>query len=1054
MSERSSLADVCIRKPVFATVINLFLLVVGVISFRDLGVDQFPNVDLPVITVNAQLPGTSPEEMETTVTKPLEEVLNTIEGLDELSSTTSEGSCRVTAQFLYSRTKDAAAQDVRDKVNQLLPRLPKGIEPPVIGKFDSDASPIMQLCVSGPRSMKELSFITQRQIKERLETVPNIGAVNLVGGRRRAVQVAVDVDRLRASGLTMADLRTTLAAQNVEVPGGRVDQSDRELTLRTLGRLERVEEFADLNVASRGGVSIKLGDVATVSDGIEEPRSLTRLNGENTISLVVLKQSGTNTVEVIRGVKKRLALLAEELPQDLRIEVMRDQSRFIERSLDEVSFHLLLGAVLVALTVFAFLHDWRGTFIATLAIPASIIATFTLLRVMGYTLNNFTMLGLVFAVGIVVDDAIVVIENIQRTLEEKALDAKSAAMVATREIALAVLATTLSLVAIFLPIPFMEGRTGRFFASYGVTVTFAILVSMFVSFTLTPMLCSKMLRHTADPALRLKRAEGGVLMRALTRWYDALLGWSLRHRWVIIVIAIGVTCTIPVLIKRVGFAFIPQDDASEFEVTLQTPEGTSLERTTAIVDEIESRLKNIKLGETQAITDTLVTIGDTSGRAARGEGNVTRCSIYCRLPELGGMVDTWRGKTRQWSQLDAMAQARKVVAAYPDFRTSVQSIFRVSSGGSRNAELEVGLTGPDLATLIAQAEKFAATLTAEGHFIDVDVSLSNRKPELQARIDREKASQFGVSVQEVAATLRTAVGGEIVSAWKEGDEQYDVWLRAEQADRTSQETIEKTAIRTKTGLLPLANFVRFTEARGPAEIERFQRTRKVTVLANLSGLALSDGMNRARELAAATELPSGYNIVFTGRARSLDETLNNFLKALLLAFLFMYLILAAQFEHFIYPISILLATPLSLPFALLAMIWLGQPLDIYAIFGVFMLFGVVKKNGILQIDYTNVLRARGIPRDEAIRQANRVRLRPILMTTLLLVASMIPLALGTGPGSAGRASMAKVIIGGQMMCLLLSLLVTPVTYALFDDLGRILLRRNRAPDDQKTPDEG
>ena len=1043
MNERTSLADLCIRRPVFATVINLFLLVVGVISFRELGVDQFPNVDLPIVTVSAQLPGTSPEEMETTVTKPLEEVLNTIEGLDELSSNTSEGSCRITAQFLYSRTKDAAAQDVRDKVNQLLPRLPKGIESPVIGKFDSDGAPIMQVCISGPRSMKELSYIALRQIKERLETVQNIGAVNLVGARRRAVQVAVDVDRLRASGLTMADLRATLAAQNVEVPGGRVDQSERELTLRTLGRLERVEEFAELNVASRGAVAIKLGDVARVTDGIEEPRSLTRLNGVNTVSLVVLKQSGTNTVEVIRGVKARLALLAEDLPKDLNIEVVRDQSRFIERSLDEVSFHLLLGAVLVALTVFFFLHDWRGTLIATLAIPVSIIATFTLLRMMGYTLNNFTMLGLVFAVGIVVDDAIVVIENIHRTLEEKGLEPKDAAMVATREIALAVLATTLSLVVIFLPIPFMEGRTGRFFASYGVTVTFAILVSMFVSFTLTPMLCSRMLRHTENPKLRLKRAEGGRLMRGITSWYDRLLGWSLRHRWVVILVAIGVTCTIPVLIKRVGFAFIPQDDSSEFEVTLQTPEGTSLERTTTIVDAMEAGLKAIKIHGAQAGEDPLVTIGDTSGRAARGEGNVTKVSIYCRLPELGGMLDTWRGKTRQWSQLDAMAEARKVVKAYPDFRTSVQSLTRVGGSGSRNAELEIGLTGPDLPTLITLAEKFAGTLSTDGRFMDVDVSLSNRKPELQARIDREKASQFGVSVQEVAATLRTAVGGEIVSAWKEADEQYDVWLRAEQADRSSQETIEKTAIRTKTGLLPLANFVRFTEARGPAEIERFQRTRKVTVLANLNGLALSDGVARARELAASAELPPGYNIVFTGRARSLDETLINFLKALLLAFLFMYLILAAQFEHFIYPVSILLATPLSLPFALLSMILLGQPLDIYAIFGVFMLFGVVKKNGILQIDYTNVLRARGLERDAAIRQANRVRLRPILMTTLLLVASMIPIALGTGPGSAGRASMAKVIIGGQMMCLLLSLLVTPVTYALFDDLGRILTRRKK-----------
>ena len=1042
MNDRTTLADLCIRRPVFATVINLFLLVVGVIAFRDLGVDQFPNVDLPTVTVTAQLPGTSPEEMETTVTKPLEEVLNTIEGVDELSSTTSEGSCRITANFLYSRTKDAAAQDVRDKVNQLLPRLPKDIEPPVIGKFDSDASPIMQICISGERSLKELSFIAQRQIKERLETVKDIGAVNVVGNRRRAVQIAVDVDKLRTSGLTMADLRATLAAQNIEVPGGRVDQNERELTLRTLGRLERVAEFAELNIANRGGVPIKLGDVATVTDGIEEPRSLTRLNGINTVSLVVLKQSGTNTVEVIRGVKARLDALAEDLPPDLKVEVIRDQSRFIERSLDEVSFHLLLGAILVALTVFFFLHDWRGTLIATLAIPVSIIATFTLLKIMGYTLNNFTMLGLVFAVGIVVDDAIVVIENIHRTLEEKGMDPKQAAMVATREIALAVLATTLSLVVIFLPIPFMEGRTGRFFASYGVTVTFAILVSMFVSFTLTPMLCSRMLRHTEDPALRLKRAEGGRLMRAMTGWYAALLAWSLRHRWVIVVIALAVTGTIPSLMKRVGFAFIPQDDSSEFEVSLQTPEGTSLDKTTAIADEVEKRLKAVRIQGLPAITDTLVTIGDTSGRSARGEGNVTKVNIYCRMPELGGIIDTWRGKTRQFSQLDAMAEARRVVKSYPDFRTSVQALTRVS-GGSRNSELEIGLTGPELSVLITEAEKFAATLAAEGRFIDVDVSLSNRKPELQARIDREKASQFGVSVQEVAATLRTAVGGEIISAWKEGDEQYDVWLRADRTDRSSQETIEQTAIRTKTGLLPLANFVRFTEARGPAEIERHQRTRKVTVLANLNGLALSEGMAKAREYVAKAELPPGYNIVFTGRARSLDETLLNFLKALLLAFLFMYLILAAQFEHFIHPVSILLATPLSLPFALLSMILLGQPLDIYAIFGVFMLFGVVKKNGILQIDYTNVLRARGMERDAAILQANRVRLRPILMTTLLLVASMIPIALGTGPGSAGRASMAKVIIGGQMMCLLLSLLVTPVSYSLFDDLGRKLTRRKK-----------
>ena len=1046
---RGSLADLCIRRPVFATVINLFLVVVGYISYRGLGVDQYPNVDIPSITVSASLPGASPEEMETSVTKPLEEIINTVEGIDELSSRTTEGACRISVNFLFSRSKDDAAQDVRDKVNQVLARLPRGVEPPVIDKFDTDASPILQICVSGTRTLKELSFIAERQVKERLETVPDVGAVNVVGGRRRAVQIELDLNRLRAHGLTVAEVRAALAAQNVETPGGRVDQSSRELVLRTVGRVEHVWQFADLELASRGGVPVRLGDVATVSDGVEEPRSLTRLNGENAISLLVRKQSGTNTVAVIRGLKQRIDDLRDELPADVRVEVLRDQSRFIERSLDEVGFHLLLGAVLVALTVFLFLHDWRGTLIASLAIPASIIATFALMRAMGYTLNNFTMLGLVFAVGIVVDDAIVVIENIHRVIEERALDSRSAAILATREIALAVVATTLSLIVIFLPIPFMEGRTGRFFASYGVTVAFAILVSMFVSFTLTPMLGSRLLRHTKDEALRLRRVHGGPLMRWLADKYDAMLGWSLEHRWVVMLVSLAVFATLMPLSGRVGFNFMPIDDSSEIEVTFQTPEGSTLETTARVATEVEEKLKAIRIDGQQAILDTLVTIGETSGRTARGEGAVTAVSIYCRLPELGGRIDQLLGSSRRWSQQDLIVAARRVMAAFPGMRGSVQSLSRVS-GGSRNSDLEVSVAGSDLPTLISLSEKFTAALAADGRFVDVDTSLSYRKPELQARIDRDKAIQFGVSVFDVATTLRTAVGGEIVSAWKEGDEQYDVWLRAVAGDRSSQETIEQASIRARGPdgammQLPLTTFVRFTEARGPGQIERYQRQRKVTVLANLDGISLSEGMARAREIADTLQRPAGYQIVFTGRARSLDETLNSFLKAFAMALIFMYLILAAQFEHFIHPVSILLATPLSLPFAFLSMILLGQPLDIYAIFGVFMLFGVVKKNGILQVDYTNTLRAQGIPRDEAIRRANRVRLRPILMTTLLLVASMIPIALGTGPGSGGRASMAKVIIGGQMLCLLLTLLVTPVSYAIFDDWGRgVFWRKKRA----------
>lgn len=1060
--DRPTLADLCIRRPVFATMMNLFLVVLGWISFQKLGVDQYPNVDIPSVTVTTSLPGASPEEMETTVTKPLEEVINTIEGIDEMSSNTTEGIARINVNFLYSRTRDAAAQDVRDKVNSILARLPENTTPPIISKFDTDASPIMTISVSARRSLKELTLIADKQIKQVLETVSDIGAVSLVGGRTRAIQVSVDIDRLRAYGLTIDDVRNALAQQNIEVPGGRVDQQSRELTLRTLGRVENVRDFGDLHIGMLGGVPIKLKDLSTTRDSVEEPRTLSRLNGENSVSLVVRKQSGSNTVAVIDSVKARLVELKDALPSDINFNIIRDQSRFIKRSLDEVSFHLVLGAILVALTVFAFMHDWRGTVIASIAIPASIVATFALMHALNYTLNNFTILGLIFAVGIVVDDAIVVIENIHRTIEEKGLDNRQAASVATKEIALAVLATTLSLVVIFIPVAFMEGRTGRFFSSYGITVAFAILVSMFVSFTLTPMLASRFLQGTDDEEKREKRAHGGKLMRWFSHHYERLLRWSLNHRWIVMTAAGAVTASLVVLVPMSRFNYMPQDDSSEFEVIIEAPEGSSLARTDALLREIEAKLKLMELDGRKVVIDTLVTVGETSSRIGKGEGNVTQGSIYCRLPELGGLWATMLGTTRRWSQSDAMVPARRILSQYPDLRTSVQRLSNISGGGSRNTEFDFNIVGPDLAKLNELSEAFLARMRQVPGIVELDTNLSNRKPELQVRIDRDKANQFGIKVEQIARALRTTVGGEIVSTWKEADDQFDVWLRADRGDRSTREAVEQIAIRGygpdgKELLLPVVNFVSLVEARGPSQIDRYERQRRVNIGGNLSGMALSEAIDITKQTAEELQLPPGYSIVFTGKARNMAETLANFLKAFGLALIFMYMILAAQFENFVHPISILLAVPLSLPFALLTMILLNEPLNIYAIFGMFMLFGVVKKNGILQIDYTNTLRARGIERTTAIMEANRVRLRPILMTTILLVASMIPIALGTGPGSAGRASMAKIIIGGQMLCLLLSLLVTPVSYAIFDDWSRFLgnrgkRKKEREADEEKQPE--
>ncbi|MBI3413973.1 MAG: efflux RND transporter permease subunit [Verrucomicrobia bacterium] len=1038
--------------------INLLLVVLGWISFSTIGIDQFPNVELPIISVTTTLRGASPEEMETSVTKPLEEIINTIQGIDELSSVTREGVSLINVLFFLERNRDIAAQDVRDKVNTILARLPPGTEPPIIDKFDLDAVPVLSISVAAARDLKEITYLADKQIKQNLETVPDVGAVNIVGARTRAVQVAVDIDRLRAYGLTIEDVRGALEQQNIEVPGGRLEQGSRELVVRTLGRMDNVHDFNDLIVSNVGGEPILLGKIATITDAIEEPRSLSRLNGENSVTLVVRKQAGSNTVKLIEAVKQRLEQIKTVLPSDLKLTIIRDQSRFIKRSLDEISFHLLLGAVLVALTVFFFLHDWRGTIIASIAIPASLIATFTLMRAMNFTLNNSTMLGLVFAVGIVIDDAIVVLENIHRTMEEKGWSGRRAASFATREIALAVLATTLSLVVIFLPLAFMKGRTGMFFSSYGVTVAFAIMVSLFISFTLTPMLASRFLRHTEDEKIREKKAHGGALMQWMSEHYIRVLRWSLRRRWVIVASSALCVASLWILFPLSKFTFLPLDDSSEFEIAIQTPEGSSLDRTAEICGQIERELKAVKIQEQHAVTDTLLTLGNTTGRVGKAEGDVTTALIYCRVPELGGFWSTLTGKSRRWSQFEAMSRARKILAEYPDLRTSVQTISPISTGGGRNSELSFNLLGPDLDKLTEYSDRILEIMRATPGLADVDSTLANRKPELQVHIDRPKASQFGLRVEDIAGTLRTLVGGLIVGTYKESDDQYDVWLRAERGDRNTQEALAQITLRTGANsrpnatnvtttrgeLVQLSNFVKLEEARGPNQIDRFQRQRKVTIAANLvPGTALGNAIEDVTRVVQSMNLPADYQVVFTGRAKQLKETLQNFLLAFGLAVIFMYMILAAQFENFVHPISILLAVPLSLPFALVWMLLLHEQFNIYAIFGLFMLFGVVKKNGILQIDYTNTLRARGLEREEAILQANRLRLRPIMMTTMMLVASMIPIALGTGPGAAGRASMAKVIIGGQMLCLLLTLLVTPVSYAIFDDWGQGRFFRKR-----------
>jgi HAE1 family hydrophobic/amphiphilic exporter-1 len=1077
-----SIWDVCIRRPVFTAMLVLGPVVLGLASYGRLGVELFPNVDVPVVVVTTTLRGAGVDEMESSVTKLVEEAVNTVSGIDELRSTTREGLSTVVIGFKLERNGDIAAQDVRDKVSTLLPRLPVGTDPPIVEKFNLDAAPVVTVVVSGGsgRKLREITEIAKKQIKEDLESVTGVGAVVLVGGEQRAINVTLRPTDLRALKLSPEDVCRALAAQNIELPGGKVDGGRIEQNVRVVGRIETVEAFENVVLETRtreDGVkyAVRVKDVATVEDGVEEPRGKSRLDGNTAVSLIVQKQSGGNTVAVADAVKARLEKLKPNLPADITVEVIRDQSKFIKGSIEEVKFHLVLAAVLVIATIFIFLRDWRATFVAATAVPTSIVGTFAFMDVMGFSLNNMTLLGLILAVGIVIDDAVVVLENVFRHMEEEGTSGWEAASKATREISLAVIATTLSLVVIFLPIAFMSGQVGRFFNSFGFVVAFSILLSMAVSFTLTPMLCARFLKplgrlegeasgsalptppaplpegreekepselgnsheaRTSVSPLPEGRGAGGVGRTTdaehqpaplhapahgiLTRLYVATLGWSLRHRWVIVAATIATFMSTPVLFGIVGSDFVPKDDQSEFEVAITLKEGTTLARADAQVAEIEKRLKDVR-----GVTNVFTVIGPTDGRAPKGQGDVTLVNIYCRMIDI---------TERKFGQRESMAEARKVLADYPDLRAAVQDVKLFSSSAFKNAQLDLSIRGPDFEKLEAAAAKIVARMKADPRFSDVDTNAASRSPELQVRIDRQRAADQKVNVRGVATAIGLLVGGEPVSKFKEGAEQYDVWLRAALPSRDRPATVAALTVPDATGApVELRTFARLAVERGPATIERFGRQRQIGVQCNFApGVALGDVIPEVAQMVKELDLPPEYRTEFLGEAKLMADSNSNFALAFMLAFAFMYMILAAQFESLVHPITILLAVPLTLPFALVSLMLLRTPLDVYAMIGLFMLFGIVKKNGILQVDYTNVLRAKGLPLNEAILQANAARFRPIMMTTVMLVAAMIPIATGSGPGAGARASMAKVILGGQLLSLLLSLLVTPVAYSLWE----------------------
>lgn len=1036
------LAEICIRRPVFAVMIVLALVVAGAASYFRLGVDRFPSVDLPTVRVTVTLPGAASEEVEAQIAERLEEAINTVEGIEEMRSIAGPGMAVIIVTFDLERNIDAAAQDVRDRVATVLRDLPAGTDPPTVAKFDNDSSPILTIALSGNRSIRELTELADKVVKPRLERSLGVGEIALVGGLERAINIWVDANRLAAYRLPITAVRDALGRQNVDVPGGNVTAGQKEQTLRTMGRISDPRAFNELVVATLNGTPVRIRDVGWAEDGTKEQRSVARLNGVPTVTLNVRRQSGASTVAVIDAVKENLQHVTEQLPPDVKLEVIQDQSRYIYAALHEIDVHLVLGSILACLVVLAFMRSWRSTIIAAVAIPASVISSFAMMWALGFTLNSVTMLALVLMIGIIIDDAIVVLENIFRFVEEKRMGAFEAAREATADIGLAVMATTLSLVVIFVPVSFMSSVSGRFLYQFGITAGVSVMVSLLVSFTLTPMMSARLLREEDVMAGSGHNEEGS--RQGFYRWIDHSYTWMLalamRHRLAVLLLSVGVILSTIPLYGLVRQDYIPTDvDEAEFEVRVTATQSASL----AAMDDVMRRVE----ADLQKIPGVRLVLSWAGGGFL---GSVNQGSAYVRIAPheertfslkrlwqgmlQGDPLYAWRGL---YTQRDMMQETRRRLRKYRDLRVSVRNIPSFNTGGG-SFEIDFIIRGPNLAMLSQYAEQLRSRADELG-IVDADTTLKLEKPELRVEIDRTRAADLGVSIEDIGIALRLMVGGdEDVSRFLDlsVNDTYDVQLRLLDGERNDPATISRLYVPAQHGkLVRLDNLVRIVPVMTAARIDRSDRQRESRLRASVApGYGLADRLEALRTAANEMNMPAAYSTSVSGKGREMERTLIEFLWAFSLSIVFMYMILASQFESLVHPFTILLSLPLSIPFALLSLWLTGNSLNLYSILGVLVLFGVVKKNSILQIDHMNNLRAAGMDRLAAIMQGNRDRLRPILMTTLALVAGMLPLALGAGPGAEERRAIAVVVIGGQSLSLLLTLLATPVVYSLLDEI--------------------
>ena len=1024
------IADISIKQPVFITMIIVAMVVVGGLSYSRLGVDLMPDISLPYVAVTIANPGVGPEEMETQVTKPIEDTLSTINGIDKVTSTSSEGVSMILAAFVLEKDAQLAATEVREKVAGIRNTLPREIIEPVINKFDPAAVPIGSYAVlskSGRMSLPQVREFVDDTIKVQIQQVDGVGAVDLIGGQEREIQVEVDLDRMNAQGISIAQVTQAIRGENLNMPAGRVEGKAQDFLIRTKAEFTSLPEMLDIVVANVGGHPVYLKDLAQVKDDFKTKRTISRVNGLECVSLVVQKQSGTNTVKVADEVNRMIAVIRKANP-DLDIRRTTDTSIQIKESRDDVLRTLVLGILFAGLVVLFSFGDLRNTLITVAGLPVCLIAAFAVMSFFGYTVNMITLLALSLSVGLLIDDAIVVRENIFRHMDKLGQDPMKAASEGTSEVGLAVTATTMTIVAVFLPVAFTTGIAGKFFRQFGVTVAAAVLISLFEAFTFAPMLSAHFFKKTERNG---KKTLGWRLEHLVSNAYEKLganyrplLRWALKHRKTMIGITTVVFFISAYLFTVVGTGGTPRGDQAEFNLSIQTASGSSLDRTDAAVLAIEKILR-----EQPEIGDLATVVGSTDGSS-----DVASINVKLKIP--AGEAQAYRDKVRP-----LLARVPGATITFQD----ASSMGGAAFAAMQQLPIQINIKGTDMAGLYAAGDQVKLALQGISGLVDVNSDNRPPKPELQIQIDRERASRLGTGTGQIAAIMRSIVDGDLASKYREGEKLYDIRVRATGNIRNDVQRLGRVYIPLlRGGAITLDQVGSLRTVNGPTQIRRSNRTRQIMIAANtLKGRALNEITQNVKNALAKIPYPQGVTYEFGGQVEQNQKMFASLGLAMALAVVFVYMVLASQFGSFVQPFVIMLALPLSIIGAVLGLLLANKLFDMVAFIGLIMLMGLVTKNSILLVDYTNVLRRRGMKRFEAIVEAGSTRLRPILMTTLAMILGMIPVAVGFGTSSSFRAAIGYTIIGGLTSSTILTLVVVPVVYSIIDDISAKFSRKKK-----------